>query len=178
MFLPVRCAFLAPLLDPGSVLPSTSASLMMRPVFAVCVCAGLRPESLSGTNCSLSNDALAVIDRLDPRCVRCVSPLSGQPLGEPVRHSQDVLRVALSQGGGPPERRLALLDKNRDLYCTTLQVSCSSAALRSDKQDRPPGGGRCGTRFFIATRLLNENMNLPSQVLGSTVSGRPLLPCS
>ncbi|GAQ90821.1 intraflagellar transport protein 80 homolog [Klebsormidium nitens] len=82
---------------------------------------GLRPEALTGANCSLSNDTLAVVDRLDPRCVRCLSTATGQPVGEPLRHSQDVLHVALSQGGTPAERRLALIDRNRDLYCTALQ---------------------------------------------------------
>lgn len=93
--------------------------------------AGLRPEALTAASCSLSSDTLAVVDRLDPRCVRCLSCATGQPVGDVVRHSQDVLHVALSQGGGPGDRRLALIDRNRDLYCTALQVRRQTCARAS-----------------------------------------------
>jgi intraflagellar transport protein 80 len=80
--------------------------------------AGLQPEFLNRSCLTLSNDVLALVDRTDGRTVRLFETASGRPLGDPLAHHLEVVEVALNQGGGLPDRRLALIDRNRDLYIT------------------------------------------------------------
>eukprot|EP00741_Cyanophora_paradoxa_P010393 tig00020531_g10051.t1 len=78
---------------------------------------GLRPDLLSPQRLALADDCLAVIDGADPKVVRLVEPASGRALGE-VRHGIEVVEVSLSRWGGAGDRKLALVDRNRDLYVT------------------------------------------------------------
>ena len=82
--------------------------------------AGLDTEHLNGASASLSSDVLAVIDRSDGRTVRLFEAANGKPLGQPVVHHLELTAVALNQSGGLPDRRLLLLDRNRDLYLMPL----------------------------------------------------------
>ena len=75
-----------------------------------------RPESLSDGNAALAPDTCAVVDRNDARVVRFLDTNAGRPVGEDVTHDLDVVHVALSQNGAPPDRRCAFVDANRDVY--------------------------------------------------------------
>ena len=45
---------------------------------------------------------------------------SGKESVEPLRHTKEIEEVALSQHGNHLERKLAFIDRNRDLFVTTL----------------------------------------------------------
>ena len=79
---------------------------------------GMQPELLSTQSVGYSSDTLAIIDQADTKVVRLFDPLTAKQLGS-VQHTIDVEVVALSQSKGM--RRLALVDRNRDLYITPVQ---------------------------------------------------------
>ena len=81
---------------------------------------GMQPELLSTVSVGYATDTLAIIDAADTKCVRLFDPLTAKQLGS-VQHTIDVEAVALSQS--KTLRRLALIDKNRDLYITPVQGS-------------------------------------------------------
>jgi len=81
---------------------------------------GLRPEFLNRQNISLSDDVVAVIDRANLKTVRLFDTSSGKDMGEPLVHQLDIMDIALGQAGLGSERKLALLDRNRDLYLTPV----------------------------------------------------------
>lgn len=78
---------------------------------------GMRPEALCMANVAYASDVLAMVDHSDAKAVRLSDPLTGKQLGG-LQHSIDVELIAMSQGKGP--RRLALVDKNRDMYHTPV----------------------------------------------------------
>ncbi|KAG5191643.1 intraflagellar transport protein 80 [Tribonema minus] len=82
----------------------------------------LRPELLSRRTISLSADVLAALDRTDGKTVRLCDALTGRALAEgAVVHDCEVLEIGLSQfAPGLSERRLALIDRNRDLWLYAL----------------------------------------------------------
>uniref|UniRef100_A0A061RJ59 Intraflagellar transport protein 80-like n=1 Tax=Tetraselmis sp. GSL018 TaxID=582737 RepID=A0A061RJ59_9CHLO len=94
---------------------------------------GLQTGFLNRASASLADDSLAIIDRSDGRTVRLFDTASGRPLGEPVAHHQELTAVALSQSGGLPERRLLLLDRNRDLFIRAVSSSSAAAAAGAVK---------------------------------------------
>ncbi len=49
-------------------------------------------------------------------CVMC----KGE--GKPLQHSVEIMEIALDQFGPANERRLFLVDKNRDLFITTVRL--------------------------------------------------------
>ncbi|KAG8136102.1 putative Intraflagellar transport protein [Naja naja] len=50
-------------------------------------------------------------------------PLSGKPLGDgkPLSHKTEIVEIALDQKGLTNERKIAFIDKNRDLYITSVK---------------------------------------------------------
>ena len=42
--------------------------------------------------------------------------------GKPLQHSVEVMEIALDQFGSPNDRRLALIDKNRDLFLAGVRL--------------------------------------------------------
>jgi intraflagellar transport protein 80 len=78
---------------------------------------GLRMEFLNEHTISLSRDALALIDPASPRVIRVFDTNSGRPMGGvPAEHKLEVLAIALNQQGSGADRKIAFLDKNKDLY--------------------------------------------------------------
>jgi intraflagellar transport protein 80 len=77
-------------------------------------------EFLSRASISLCNDALALVDRADAKQVRVFDVASGKQMGNPIVHTMDVLEVALDQHGPATARKLAIVDRNRDLYITPV----------------------------------------------------------
>ena len=72
---------------------------------------------------ALSNDVVAIVDRSDAKIVHVFDALSGATLSEPVQHFMEVSTVALSQAGHVGDRRMAIIDKNRDLYVSPVHVN-------------------------------------------------------
>jgi intraflagellar transport protein 80 len=84
--------------------------------------AGMRTEVLNKNVVSIANDTIAVRDA-DQRSVLFFE-INGKPVGDgrPITHSLEIAELALDQAGVASERRLAFVDKNRDLYITNVRV--------------------------------------------------------
>uniref|UniRef100_W5M7E3 Intraflagellar transport 80 n=1 Tax=Lepisosteus oculatus TaxID=7918 RepID=W5M7E3_LEPOC len=84
---------------------------------------GMRTDILNAQTVSLSNDTIAIRDKADEKVIFLIDALSGKPLGDgkPLVHKMEVMEVALDQCGIPNERKIALIDKNRDLYLTCVR---------------------------------------------------------
>ncbi|KAJ7324970.1 hypothetical protein JRQ81_017990 [Phrynocephalus forsythii] len=84
---------------------------------------GMRTDVLNAQTISLSNDTLAVRDKSDEKVIYLFDPLSGKPLGDgkPLSHKTEIMEIALDQKGLTNERKIAFIDKNRDLYITSVK---------------------------------------------------------
>ncbi|KAM4659436.1 intraflagellar transport protein 80 homolog isoform 2-T2 [Amazona ochrocephala] len=84
---------------------------------------GMRTDILSAQTVSLSNDTLAVKDKADEKVIYIFEALSGKPLGDgkPLTHKTEIVEIALDQKGLTSERKIAFIDKNRDLYITSVK---------------------------------------------------------
>ncbi|XP_051873931.1 intraflagellar transport protein 80 homolog isoform X2 [Pristis pectinata] len=102
----------------GIYLYSYEGRLISSPKFP-----GMRTDILSSQTVSLSNDTIAVRDKTDEKVIYLIDALSGKPLGDgkPLVHKIEVMEVALDQSGSPNERKIAIIDKNRDLYITSVR---------------------------------------------------------
>jgi intraflagellar transport protein 80 len=77
---------------------------------------GLRTEFLNAQSVALSNDCVAIIDRGNEQVVRLFDTATGKPMGEPVKHSMEMIEVSLNYFGAIGDRKLCIIDRNRDLY--------------------------------------------------------------
>ncbi|XP_073435069.1 intraflagellar transport protein 80 homolog isoform X1 [Dendrobates tinctorius] len=84
---------------------------------------GMRTDILNAQTVSLSNDTIAIKDKTDEKLIYLFDALSGKPLGDgkPLTHKSEVVEIALDQGGPANERKIAFVDKNRDLYISTVR---------------------------------------------------------
>ncbi|XP_062242738.1 intraflagellar transport protein 80 homolog [Platichthys flesus] len=84
---------------------------------------GMRADILNAQGVSLSNDTIAIRDQSDEKIVFLFDALSGKPLddGKPLSHKLEVVEIALNQCGPSAERKIAFIDKNRDLYLTPVR---------------------------------------------------------
>ncbi|CBN75053.1 conserved unknown protein [Ectocarpus siliculosus] len=95
----------------------------------------LRADYLSGRAISLSEDAVAILDRSSPRCVRVCDVATGRPLADErvaeVVHECEVEEVFLSQfSKGLSERRLAFIDRNKKLWlCPVVSSSAGRSSV-------------------------------------------------
>ncbi|XP_071377336.1 intraflagellar transport protein 80 homolog [Centroberyx affinis] len=84
---------------------------------------GMRADILNAQAVSLSNDTIAIRDKSDEKVVFLFDALTGKALGDgkPLTHKLEVVEIALDQCGPSNERKIALIDKNRDLYLTSVR---------------------------------------------------------
>ncbi|XP_041119958.1 intraflagellar transport protein 80 homolog isoform X2 [Polyodon spathula] len=84
---------------------------------------GMRTDILNAQTVSLSNDTVAIRDKADEKVIFFIDALSGKPLGDgkPLTHKMEIMEVALDQSGSANERKIAIVDKNRDLYITSVR---------------------------------------------------------
>lgn len=68
-------------------------------------------------------DAIAVRDQNDERNVHLFDASTGKPLndGKPFVHRQEIAEIELDQIGLPNQRKLAVVDKNRDLFLANVR---------------------------------------------------------
>lgn len=83
---------------------------------------GMRADILSAQGISLSNDTIALRDKSDEKVIFLFDSLTGKALGDgkPLTHKMEVVDIALDQCGLSNERKIAFIDKNRDLYLTSI----------------------------------------------------------
>eukprot|EP00742_Colponemidia_sp_Colp-10_P003383 GILJ01003603.1.p1 GENE.GILJ01003603.1~~GILJ01003603.1.p1 ORF type:complete len:791 (-),score=83.24 GILJ01003603.1:145-2424(-) len=81
---------------------------------------GLRLEFLNKSSLSLSPDVVSILDRTQPKLVRSFDLVSGRAISEPLEHNMEIQEMALSQCGSAADRKVCIVDKNRDLYISTV----------------------------------------------------------
>ncbi|XP_036393390.1 intraflagellar transport protein 80 homolog isoform X1 [Megalops cyprinoides] len=84
---------------------------------------GMRTDILNTQTVSLSNDTIAIRDKTDEKVIFLFEALTGKALGDgkPLTHKMEVVEIALDQCGMAADRKIALIDKNRDLYLTSVR---------------------------------------------------------
>ena len=61
---------------------------------------------------------MALVDPSQPKQIRVFDVFTGRAMGNPILHKLDIIRIALNQHGSGSDRKIAILDKNKDLYLT------------------------------------------------------------
>lgn len=79
---------------------------------------GLRTDFLNHQTLSICRDAVALVDPASPKQIRVFDVYTGRPIGQPIQHKLDIVRISLNQKGSGADRKIAILDKNKDLYLT------------------------------------------------------------
>ncbi|XP_030071802.1 intraflagellar transport protein 80 homolog [Microcaecilia unicolor] len=84
---------------------------------------GIRTDILNAQTVSLSNDTIAIKDKADEKLIYLFEALTGKPVGDgkPLTHKIEIVEIALDQKGLTNERKIAFIDKNRDLYITAVR---------------------------------------------------------
>lgn len=93
---------------------------------------GMRPNVLNKYTVTLSNDTIAIRDKSDEKMIYLFDTQNGKIIGDgkPFIHKMEVMIVALDQSGPPIERKLALVDKNHDLYLVAVRSSSFSKIIK------------------------------------------------
>ncbi|KAI8818239.1 WD40-repeat-containing domain protein [Fimicolochytrium jonesii] len=82
---------------------------------------GLRAECVTPQTLSISTDVLAIRDKADEKTVFLFETHSGRPLGQgSVKHHVDIAEIGLNQSSSAGTRQLVLVDRNRDMFITTV----------------------------------------------------------
>uniref|UniRef100_A0AAV2J5C6 Intraflagellar transport 80 n=1 Tax=Knipowitschia caucasica TaxID=637954 RepID=A0AAV2J5C6_KNICA len=83
---------------------------------------GMRADILNAQGISLNNDTIALRDKSDEKVIYFFDALTGKAFGDgkPLTHNMAVVDVGLDQCGPRNERKVAFIDKNRDLYLTSV----------------------------------------------------------
>jgi len=79
---------------------------------------GLRSEFLNHQTLSICRDAVCLVDPTTPKQIRVFDVFTGRAVGQPIMHKLDIVRISLNQQGSGADRKIAILDKNKDLYLT------------------------------------------------------------
>lgn len=84
---------------------------------------GMRTDILNAQTVSLSNDTIAIKDKADGKIIFLFEASTGKPLGDGklLSHKNEILEIALDQKGLTNDRKIAFIDKNRDLYITSVK---------------------------------------------------------
>ncbi|XP_078522985.1 intraflagellar transport protein 80 homolog [Lissotriton helveticus] len=84
---------------------------------------GMRADILNSQTVTLSSDTIAIKDKSDEKLIYVFEALSGKPHGDgkPLTHKIEVVEIALDQKGPANERKIAYIDKNRDLYISPVR---------------------------------------------------------
>lgn len=78
---------------------------------------GLRTEFLNHSTLSLCRDALVLVDPSSPKSIRVFDVFTGRQIdGAKITHKLDIVQISLNQQGSGADRKIAILDKNKDLY--------------------------------------------------------------
>ncbi|VDK37428.1 unnamed protein product [Taenia asiatica] len=81
----------------------------------------------------ISSDTIATKDSDDEKAIHLFEVNSGKPVGDgkPIIHATDVMALGLNQKESVAERRLAVLDRNKDLFIYQVRVyGCSRPMIK------------------------------------------------
>ncbi|EGW14558.1 Intraflagellar transport protein 80-like [Cricetulus griseus] len=83
----------------------------------------MRTDILNAQTVSLSNDTIAIKDKADEKIIFLFEASTGKPLGDGklLSHKNEISEIALDQKGLTNDRKIAFIDKNRDLYITSVK---------------------------------------------------------
>ncbi|XP_018650441.1 putative wd40 repeat-containing [Schistosoma mansoni] len=86
--------------------------------------ANIHAEQICADSITMSNDVIGIKDQLDKKIIHLFDPSSGKTLGDgkPITHSNEIMKISLNQMGNSFDRRLALLDSNKDLYLMSIRI--------------------------------------------------------
>ncbi|PAA76732.1 hypothetical protein BOX15_Mlig022764g2, partial [Macrostomum lignano] len=84
----------------------------------------MRADTLSPLTCSISPDTVVLADKSDEKAVYAFDTATGRLVGDgkPIMHKSEVAEVALDQSGPATDRKLAIIDRNRDLFITQVRT--------------------------------------------------------
>ena len=93
---------------------------------------GMRPDLLNKQIVTISNDTIAIRDRTDEKALYFFEALNGKPIGDgkPVKHTTEIVEIALNQCGSSSDRQLAIIDKNKDLFLRTVRQFGSDRVVK------------------------------------------------
>jgi len=122
---------------------------------------GLRSEFLNRETVALSPNCVAIVDRTDSMTVRCFDVATGKSLSGSIVHKCEIVQIELNQSEcNISERRLAILDRNRDLYLTPI----------SNKQK-----GIFRGMYKLQTQVDTLSWNTSSDMFAAIADGRLLV---
>ena len=80
----------------------------------------LKPKLLNTHNICATNDTLAVIDVIEPKCIHLFDPFTSRSLSDSIQHSTNIIEIALNVSITSNVRKLAFIDNNKDLFITKV----------------------------------------------------------
>jgi len=85
---------------------------------------GMKADILNQQTIALSNDTVAIRDKTDEKVIYVFDAQTGKTMGDgkPITHKVEVMDIGLDQCGVTAERRITLVDKNRDLFLTSVRI--------------------------------------------------------
>lgn len=92
---------------------------------------------------SASFISLSLSLSLSPTVIHLLDATSGKPLGEPLKMQTDAVWVSLNQSGLVSDRKLLVIDSNRDLFMTPVikQDLVKLSTVRTEGGGEGVGGG-------------------------------------
>merc|ERR1719284_721061 len=89
---------------------------------------GLSTEYLNHHTLCICRDAVCLVDSSSQKQIRVFDVYSGRQMGQPILHKLDIVHISMNQQGTGADRKIAILDKNKDLYLTK--------ALHADRSEK------------------------------------------
>ncbi|BFZ00478.1 hypothetical protein BsWGS_03517 [Bradybaena similaris] len=85
---------------------------------------GMKADILNQQTIALSSDTVAIRDKADEKVVYVFDAQTGKIMGDgkPITHKVEVMDIGLDQCGITAERKITLIDKNRDLFLTSVRI--------------------------------------------------------
>ncbi|PVD18640.1 hypothetical protein C0Q70_21190 [Pomacea canaliculata] len=85
---------------------------------------GMKADILNPQTVAISNDTVAIRDKADEKVVYVFDAQTGKSMGDgkPIRHMVEVMEIALDQCGPASERKISIIDRNRDLFLTSVRI--------------------------------------------------------
>lgn len=97
----------------------------------VCICrshVALRPEMMAEDLLSISPDTVAMRNPTNPKSIHFFDSTTGKLMEEfTINHSIDIVSVALSHHGSSNQRKVAFVDRNREMYLALVRNGNSTA---------------------------------------------------